>query len=431
MPTASPAGRATPSQGRLLMVGINYRPEQTGIAPYTAGLAEYLASRGRQVTVVTGMPHYPQWQVRDGYEGRLRTREQMDEVRVLRLRHYVPGRQSAWRRALYEGSFLLHGLTAGSLPRPDAVVGVVPSLSGGALARMLAWRFRVPYGLIFQDLMGPAAAQSGIAGGGRAARAVRTVEGSAARAAALVAAVSQGFFPYLTDLGVPPEKLLHLPNWAQIRPPGSERESTRRQLGWDSEVQVALHAGNMGAKQGLDQVLDAARLAARQGRSIRFVLMGDGNQRAALQEQARGLANVTFLPPRPASEFPDVLAAADVLLVSERASVRDMSLPSKLTSYFTAGGPVLAAVRPDGATAREVERSGAGLVVPAGEPAPLIDALDRLAADRLLRERLAEAGRAYARAALRPDLALARADEFVARLVGGGLAAPINQGAVA
>ena len=99
---------------------------------------------------------------------------------------------------------------------------------------------------------------------------------------------------------------------------------------------VAMHSGNMGNKQDLGNVIDAARLAGNR-EDIRFVLMGDGSQRAALARQAQGLDNVAFLPPAPENEYADLLAAADILLLNERATVKDMSLPSKLTSYFRSG----------------------------------------------------------------------------------------------
>jgi len=136
---------------RILILGINYSPEETGIAPYTAGLAEHLASRGYSVCAVTGLPSYPQWRVYDGDWRVLWKRESINGVDVRRRWHYVPSRQSAIRRGLYEGTFLFTGLSALALPRPDAVLGIVPSLSGGLLARLAARRFGVPYGLIFQD----------------------------------------------------------------------------------------------------------------------------------------------------------------------------------------------------------------------------------------------------------------------------------------
>ena len=80
------------------------------------------------------------------------------------------------QRAIYEGTFLVSALPAACEGGVDAVIGIVPSLSGGILARLAATRNRIPYGLLFQDLMGPAAAQSGIAGGSRVAGLTRAAE---------------------------------------------------------------------------------------------------------------------------------------------------------------------------------------------------------------------------------------------------------------
>src|SRR3990172_704982 len=166
---------------RILIIGLNYAPEEAGNAPYTAGMAEHLAALGHDVTVVTGMPHYPRWQVDRGYRWRLWKREPIRGVDVRRRWHHVPGSQSALQRALYEGSFVLTGASVLALPRPDVVLGIVPSLGGGVLARLAATRYRVPYGIVFQDLVGPASAQSGLAGGHRITRLVSTAEAGAAR----------------------------------------------------------------------------------------------------------------------------------------------------------------------------------------------------------------------------------------------------------
>src|SRR5450759_2660634 len=114
-----------------------YSPEITGNAPYTAGLAEQLAARGDDVTVLTGLPHYPAWRIARGTPRAPLRRETTSGVTVIRAAHYVPATQSAIRRALYQGTFGLTGLLASlRLSRPDAILGVVPSLSGGVLARL-------------------------------------------------------------------------------------------------------------------------------------------------------------------------------------------------------------------------------------------------------------------------------------------------------
>jgi glycosyltransferase involved in cell wall biosynthesis len=406
---------------RLLIVGLNYWPEETGNAPYTTGLAEHMAACGAAVTVIAGMPYYPRWRVAEGYRGRWRMREYRCGVDLRRFRQYLPGSQSALRRALFELTFLAHAATARGLDRPDLVLGIVPSLSDGVLAAGLARRFGVPYGLLIQDLVGQSAAQSGIAGGDRVARTTGAIEGRAARGAAGIAVVSDGFRPYLLAAGVDAARIAFVPNWSHVTPSRRDRKETRAELGWGDDDHVVLHAGNMGLKQGLENVIAAAWLAVGSAPRHRFVLMGDGNQRCRLQVLAAGLPNLEFLAPQPADRFIDVLAAADTLLVNERGSVVDMSLPSKLTSYFVAGCPVVAAVSPDGATAREVTRSGAGLTVSGGDPAALVAALDRLASDRALGAQMGTAGAAYAATYLTPERSLARAESFLFTMTAGAV----------
>jgi colanic acid biosynthesis glycosyl transferase WcaI len=399
---------------RVLVTGINYLPEATGIGPYTAGLAEHLAGRGHQVTMVAGLPSYPQWRVYDGYRRRFASREVLAGVDVRRRWHYVPREQSATRRAIYEASFLATGLSALVLPRPDAILGIVPSLGGGVLARLAAARFGTGYGLIFQDLMSPAAAQSGVAGGGHASRAVRSAEAFAAVRAEAIGVIAEGFRPYLRSLGVDPTRIRRVRNWTHVPEPAEACAATRARLGLPSEAIVCLHAGNMGYKQGLTNVVECARLAASD-LDLLFVLMGDGSQRSILEDLAdrHQLRNLRFLPIQPTALFPSVLAAADVLLVNQRASVTDMSLPGKLTSYFLAGRPVLAAVSDSSETARELAASGGGLLARPDDPEALLVAIRALAADPARRERLGTAGRAYARTTLSPEQALAGLEALV------------------
>jgi colanic acid biosynthesis glycosyl transferase WcaI len=400
---------------RLLIVGNFYAPEETGISPYTTGLAEHLVGQGHDVTVITGMPSYPQWRVYPAYRGVLRRTETRSGVKVHRIRGYIPRRQSTLRRGLYEASFLLGGLTALGLLRPDVVLGVVPALSGGVLARVAARRFNCPYGLVFQDLTGPAASQSGVSGGGRAAGPISAAEGWAARGATAIGVIAEGFRPYIESFGVDSRRIHRVRNWMHIEEPKLDRVTTRRRLDLPKDAVICLHAGNMGYKQGLANVVECARLAARTDPQLAFVLMGDGNQRPTLVNLAQRyrLRNLRFLPIQTAELFSSVLAAADVLLVCQRASVTNMSLPGKLTSYFASGRPVVAAVSPESEAAREIRDTGGGVLVSPDQPDLLLDALRDLAADPTRRQRLGACGRQYASTALSADKALAGLEALV------------------
>jgi colanic acid biosynthesis glycosyl transferase WcaI len=201
-----------------------------------------------------------------------------------------------------------------------------------------------------------------------------------------------------------------VPNWSHVATGTRDRAAVRRSLGWGDEEVVALHSGNMGLKQGLENIVEAARLAAP---PVRFVLMGDGSQRADLGRLGADVSCLSMLPPAGTAEFPDILAAADLLLVNERASAVDMSLPSKLTTYFNAGVPVIAAVPAGGGTAAEVQRSAGGWLVAPEDPLALLQAVQRLGADRQERERLSAAGRAHAQNNLSAEASLRRLSEVI------------------
>ncbi|MGW1816741.1 glycosyltransferase [Streptomyces sp. NPDC002125] len=392
------------------MVSTNYAPEVTGIGPYATQLAEHFAAAGARTEVLTGMPHYPAWRVDERYKGVWRSQESREGVRVHRRRHYVPSRQTALRRGGFEATVLLHGILAPPPGRPDAVISQMPSLAGGVIGARLARRHRVPHIPVVQDLMGAAAAQSGIRGGGRAAVVAAKAERHALRDAALVGVIHESFVEGVTALGVDPKRIRVVPNWTHVQGPSADRAATRARLGWREGIPVVLHSGNMGLKQGLDVLVGLARLAP----DIRVVLMGDGNQRDGLRELAGGLPNLDFLPPADADEFTDVLAAADVLAVTQRASVLDMSVPSKLTSYFVSGRPVVASVADEGGTADEVRRSGAGVLVAPEDPAALLAAVRELAADPAAADTLGAQGPRYVADHLSREAGLARFDALLA-----------------
>lgn len=400
---------------RLLLVSTNYAPEHAGIGPYATQIAEHWAARGHETHVLTGMPHYPAWRVDPAYAGVWRRTELRAGVRVHRRRHTVPPRQTAVTRALFEASVLAHGLLAPPRTgRPDAVLAQLPSLAGGVLGARIAARHRVPYIPVVQDLMGAAVVQSGIRGGSRAAALAERAEGYVLRRATLVGVIHETFVERVTAMGVAPGRIRVVPNWSHVRGPDEPRERTRARLGWSPGQTVVLHSGNMGLKQGLEVLVEAARRAPE----VRFVLMGEGSRRAALARLAAGVGNVDILPPAADQEFPAVLAAADVLAVIQRASVLDMSVPSKLTSYFAAGRPVVAAVAAEGGAAREVARSGAGVLVAPEDPEALVAAVRKLAGDPALADALGAEGPRHVAAHLSREAGLARIDALIDEALG-------------
>ncbi len=402
---------------RITLVGINYAPEHAGIAPYTAGLARHLA-RSHDVTMITGIPHYPGWVCDPDYR-RLRTAEDDSGVRVIRLRHFVPAKQDAGRRLLYELTYSLASVLEGMRHKSDVVVAVVPALLSPIAARMIARVHRAPYGVIVQDMMSKAARESGVVGGVRVAELVSRVESKGAGRADGIAVIHGAFARALHEAGVPEDRTTLIRNWTHIQAPSAERAATRARLGWGEEI-VALHTGNMGLKQDLGNVVEAARLASAKQSDVRFVLMGEGSQRARLQHVGRDVAALDFAPPVDDADYADVLAAADVLLLNEGVGIAEMSLPSKLTSYFAAGRPVVAATSDHGGTAEVVRESRAGVVIAPGRPELLLDTVFDVGRDRGQAEQMGKAGQRFAEAELSEAAALLAYTRWIEGLVERG-----------
>ncbi|WP_138999378.1 glycosyltransferase family 4 protein [Rhodococcus zopfii] len=398
----------------LAVLGINYAPESTGIAPYTTELAAGMAARGHRVQVLTGFPHYPQWRRIDGGEG-LRAEEPIDQVTVRRFRHHVPSRASTLGRVVMETTFGLQLLTT-RWNRPDVVICVTPPLVAAALsvARARLSSKRPSIGIVVHDLYGHGVVETGTMSG-MSASAVRAVESTVLRTADGVAVIHDGFADILAnDLSVDRRRIRTIRNWNHVaRPDPAASARFRAAHGWDPDDVVVMHAGNMGIKQGLDNVVAAAWLADRQRCRVRFVLLGDGNQRARLEAAGAGIVALQFLPPVSEAEFTSALGAADVLLVNELPGITQMAVPSKLTSYFNSGKPVLAATDADGFTAMEIAGSGAGIRVPGDRPDLLLREALRLGTDRALAARMGEAGRRYCAAYLSADDALDRYEQWI------------------
>ena len=317
------------------------------------------------------------------------------------------------------------GLTAlGLRRRPDVIVGFQPSLAAGVLASTASRIHRRPFGIIIHDLLGLGAKLSGVEGGGGVAAAVERVELATARRASGLAIVAESFRPYFQDKGIPASRIRRVRTWTRRDEPSESRSATRSRLGWSDDNYFCVHAGNMGQKQGLDNILDAAALLTDE-RKIQFALVGGGNDRQRLQQRARDmkLTNMRFVDGQPPGEFEAVLGAADLLLLNQRAGIGDMSLPSKLTSYFGAGRPVVAAVAPDGETAQEMHAAQAGVVVAADDPAALVEAVRYLRDEPERAAAYGERARVYAETMLAADAILADYERFVMELAETGIGA--------
>jgi putative colanic acid biosynthesis glycosyltransferase WcaI len=385
---------------RILVLTINYWPEQTGIGAVMTRRCEYLASAGHDVTVCTGMPYYPEWRIHPDYARKVFVREERNAVTILRSWIWVPRHVTSARRVLFEASFLASSLLRASrTPKPELLLVVSPPLGLGLSAILLSRWWRIPYVFDVQDLQPDAAADLGML-----PRPVLPVlyrlERVAYRNASSVSTVTEGMRRRIIEKGIPNEKVVVVPPPADESLFGvgnlAEGKEFRRKHGLEGKFVVS-HSGNMGVKQGLDIVLDAAS-RLREQREFVFLLVGDGVMKSRLEQRAAelDLANVRFLPLQEQSEFLQLLAATEVALIVQQATVSDIVFPSKTVTLLSAARPVVASVRANSEIGHVIRQSGGGVITEPENAAALAAAIRDFAGCGSRRRAMGEAGREYA-----------------------------------
>jgi colanic acid biosynthesis glycosyl transferase WcaI len=414
---------------RVLILSINYWPEVTGIGAFTTYRAEYLASAGHDVEVCTSFPYYPEWKVPKEYAGKLAQTEVRNGVRILRGYLYVPNPVTSLKRILHEASFIC-SCTFRALfrRRPHVLLVVSPPLGLAVTAILLSRLWRIPFVFDVEDLQPDSASDLAMLPAW-AIRLLYKLEHAAYRKASLVTTLTAGMKKKIVSKGIPAAKVEVLePRMDDSLTSLSDEEGAAfRQRHGLGEKFLITHSGNMGVKQGLDVVLNAAALVHGDG-SLLFLLVGDGADRKRIQLRAQqlGLSNVRFLPLLDDAGFRGLLAASDVCLVAQQKGVTEIAFPSKIVTYLAAGRPIIAAVNPESEVARIVETAEAGVVVAAEDSAALLAAIRNLRAQDPAAMR--ENARRTARERWSPDRVFGQLDQCLSLVAGTAVRAIMKQG---
>jgi colanic acid biosynthesis glycosyl transferase WcaI len=402
---------------RIFVVTTNYWPEPTGIAIYTTDLAESLTVQGHQVSVLTSLPHYPWWNVPEEFAHLTEGTQSHQGVNVMRVKHLVPPKMNAFLRIRFETSLWwnLRRVSKSTIGNDfEVVIACIPTVAAGIVGKRIAKELRIPFGLIVQDLSGAGAKQSGLRGGAVISKIAHFVEGKALHGANALVVVSPAMRDVVSALGVPAERITQITNYS-ARPIASvDKTSSRAQFGWASDDFVVTHTGNMGAKQDLENVVRAAD-ALHADSKIKIYLVGHGNQEASLKSLCAGKSNIAVMPAVSDADYSALLSAADLLLVNERSTQMEMSLPSKLTSYLYSERPVIASVPRGGATWKFLD--GVAELVEAGDPNALASKIEELSRNQSRLDELAKLGSAFAVKHLDPAVGRKKYLEWVEKLI--------------
>lgn len=348
---------------KILIYSLNYSPELTGIGKYNGEMSKWLVNNDVDVQVIAAKPYYPEWEVHADHTAFGYQSSNESNVSVIRCPLYVPTQPSALKRIIHLASFALSSKLVlfkkvfSKKTRPDVIFVVQPTLFITPVALLFAKLTGAKTILHIQDYEVDAMFGLGMAGKGTLIpRIAYGIEFWLMQRFDIVSTISYSMMEKAKQKGISADKLMFFPNWADTDfvTPDVDGSAIRAEWGFTEADNVVLYAGNMGAKQGLEMVLEAAAQYQSQsdsalGGEVKFVFVGAGAHVDALKLQAAmlNLKNVFFKPLQPWEDVPAMLAMADVHLVVQKKGAADAVLPSKLTNILSAGGNAVVTAEKD------------------------------------------------------------------------------------
>lgn len=383
---------------RILVFTDHFRPEPSAPAAHVYERSRLWVAWGHRVTVVTSAPNFPEGRVYPGYRNAWRQVEELDGIRVVRVKTFMTANEGVVRRGLDYASYMASaGLQALGESPADVVFSTTPHLLVPCAARPRTLLRREPHVMEVRDLWPESILGTTGLRQGRAYRVLARLAQALYRSAAHVVALTPSIRDTIVATGVPPDRVSTVLNAANLdlfqpRPPD---EAILREYGLGGRFVVG-YVGTVGLAHGLESAIDAFE-RLKDSRATLFIV-GVGAAKEGLEElvRARGLGNVVFAPRQLKEAVPAFWSVCSAALVHLRdAPVFASAIPSKIFEGMAMGLPILYAGPPSPGTAL-VEEHGAGLVVPPSDPAALEHAVRRLLADAKLRRTLAARSHAAA-----------------------------------
>jgi colanic acid biosynthesis glycosyl transferase WcaI len=387
---------------KILVWGINYFPELTGIAVYNTGLCEYLAKCGHDVTALTGFAYYPRWKKQASDRFRLYRRdfisstEQSPKVQVIRSYLFVPERPNVFLRIIHEFSFVFSSLLILLFrPKYDLYVIVSPPLLLGFAASIVKLIKGAKFVFHVQDMQPDAAVGLGMVRSGVFIKLLYWLESFSYSQAAFVSGISNEMCRNFLDKGVAQEKIVFFPNWVDRYVLNSSVD-IRAKYALKARTKIVSYSGNFGVKQGLETVIDAAG-QLRDCVELVFVMAGEGARFSAIKRQIEelNLGNVILTGVLSNEEHSALLKESDICLVPQVRGSASSFLPSKLLKILAFGRPVLACAEADSPLGRAVVEGGFGRLIEPGDSKVLADTIANMLSDRNVLEQQSKCGLDY------------------------------------
>ena len=367
---------------KIIIYAMNFFPEIIGAGKYTGELAFHLETKGHDVEVVTTPPHYPGWKVQSGYSAWCYRREQRGRIRIWRCPIIASGYVGGLWRALPPLSFAISsGLLAFVriiISRPNVLLCIEPTIFAAPIAICAAKLVGTRIVLHVQDLEVDAAFEIGKMKSGWLRRTGLLVERFSHSMADRIVTISHRMRDRLVAKGIDQKRISIIRNWVDLSKiyqiPSGVPNFYRNSLHLQGK-RVVLYSGHIGAKQGIDTLMECARISLDK-MDIHFVICGEGPKKISLQAAYGHLRNVSFLPLQPLEMLNELLNLADIHVLPQERAAADLVMPSKLAGMLASGRAIIATADQD--TELSELLTGVAIVTPPGDEHALSKAISCL-----------------------------------------------------
>lgn len=371
---------------KIVIIGINYSPEDSAIGLYTTEKAEYLVSKGFNVSVITGFPYYPQWEIQKEYKSKKYLfKEIINGVKVYRSKQYVPRNPKFSKRILHILSFSLGNfINLFRLSKPDIIISIIPFTTSSFLGWLLKVRYNSVHWIHIQDFEFDAAKDSGLVKGNNKIvfSILQRIEKFVLNKADIVSTISSAMIRKVQIKSN--SENFYLPNWIdthkfnfEINEPHTLLKSTNFKI---------LYSGNIGAKQDWDFFINFIE-ELKNYEGIEVIVVGEGAEKENLLQKIERFSFVKHNNLLPYNELPLLLKSTDLHILFQKSEVVDTVMPSKILGMMASAKPSIVTGNKDSEVADVFKESQGGFYFDGTDTADIIQIVNTLKNDKELCQR--------------------------------------------
>ena len=329
---------------KITFITVNYAPEDTAIGLYTSQLAEFLSTKGYEVSVITGFPYYPMWKIPCEYADKPRYyTETINGVKVFRYKFFVPQNQSFFYRILHILSFNFGNyFNLKKIGQADLIYCNIPFTTNVLLGMILRNRTKAKLWTSIKDFEFDAAFESGLLSENLVSQSFKKILHNIERYLFTKSDIISSISYKMVDrikLKAPETNPIFFPDWVDVDFINPEKYSQHPYLA--PEKFSILYSGNIGQKQNWDVYISVVHKLKHLS-DIEFILVGEGAYKDDLLERLKTegiLSSIKYYEPIPYKDLPNLLCSAQLHLLFQKSDVIDSVMPSKILGMMSSARP--------------------------------------------------------------------------------------------